>query len=209
MAYFILFLGIFTSYLIGSIPCAYISGRLVKGIDIRRFGSGNVGAANTFRVVGKIPGLIVLAIDIFKGFICVTYIASFFMFFSPVSRPELYRVIVGLSVIAGHNWPVFLKFKGGKGVAAGAGVVMGLAPKIFSLGFLVWVIIFSMTGYVSLSSIIASISIPLFTRLFNEPNEIVIFMSILSLMIVYRHRPNIKRLLKGEEKKIKLFKKIK
>ena len=206
MANFILFLGILSAYLIGSIPTAYVFGRVLKGIDIRQFGSGNIGATNAFRAIGRLPALIVLAIDILKGFVCVTYIASFFLFIAPVARPELYNVLTGLAVIAGHNWTIFLKFKGGKGVATSAGVVIGLTPGIFWLGFLVWIIVFSITGYISLASIIASISVPLFTLVFGELTEIVIFMSLLCLILVYKHRPNIKRLAKGEEKRISLFK---
>ncbi|MBU1148059.1 MAG: glycerol-3-phosphate 1-O-acyltransferase PlsY [Candidatus Omnitrophica bacterium] len=203
----ILLLGLIASYLIGSIPIAYIFGRLFKGVDIREYGSGNVGATNVFRVVGKAPGLIALALDIFKGFLCATYAASFFMTLAPVARPELYRIFAGLAAIAGHNWTIFLKFKGGKGVAASAGVVIGLIPKIFWLGFLVWGIAFSLTGFVSAASIIASIVIPIFALVFGEATEIVIFTSLLCLLIAYKHRPNITRLIKGEEKRISLFRK--
>jgi glycerol-3-phosphate acyltransferase PlsY len=206
MSYLILLLGLGGAYLIGSIPTAYIFGRIFKGIDIREYGSGNVGATNAFRVIGRLPGIIVLAIDILKGLICVTYVANTFLYMAPVTRPELYRVLTGLTVILGHNWTVFLKFKGGKGVATSAGVVIGLIPKIFWLGFLVWFIVFSITGYVSVASIIAAISMPLFTLAFNEPAEIVIFMSLLCLIIVYKHRSNIKRLQIGEEKRIAIFK---
>ena len=200
------FLGLFSAYLIGSIPTAYIFGRMIKGIDIRQFGSGNIGATNTFRIMGKAPGLVVLAIDILKGFICVSYIANLFLYISPVARPELYKVLVGLATIAGHNWTVFLKFKGGKGVATSAGVVIGLIPKIFWLGFSVWLIVFVLTGFVSLASIIASVSIPIFALIFGEPTEIVVFMSLLCLAIVYKHRSNIQRLKSGEEKRVSLFK---
>jgi glycerol-3-phosphate acyltransferase PlsY len=205
MSYFMLFLGLFIAYLIGSVPTGYIFGRLLKGVDIRQFGSGNTGATNTFRVIGRLPGLTVLAIDILKGFVCVTYVAGFFMYVSPVPRPELYMVLVGLAAIAGHNWTIFLRFKGGKGVATSAGVIMGLVPGIFWLGFLVWVTVFSVTGYISLASIIASMSVPLLTLVFNEPTEIVIFMSALCIVIVYRHRSNIRRLKQGEEKRMSLF----
>lgn len=206
MSNFILYSGLLTAYLIGSIPTAYIFGRVIKGIDIRKFGSGNVGATNTFRVMGRFPGLVVLFIDIFKGFVCATYIANVFMLISPVARPELYRVIMGLGAIAGHNWSVFLKFKGGKGVATSSGVVIGLIPKMFVLGFFVWLVVFLVTGFVSLASIIASICVPIFTFIFGAPTEIVIFMCVLCIAIVYRHRSNIRRLLKGEEKRIVIFK---
>ncbi len=203
---FTLFLGIIISYLIGSVPTAYIFGRLLKGVDIRQFGSGNVGATNVFRVVGKFPGLVVLLIDILKGFVCVTYVASFFMYAAPFTRPELYKVLIGLAAIAGHNWPLFLKFKGGKGVATSAGVVIGLIPNIFWLGFFVWCIVFFITGYVSLASIIASILVPLFTLIFGESSEVIIFMSLLCILIVYKHRSNIKRLSNGQEKRISFLK---
>lgn len=207
MGYIILFLGFVAAYVIGSIPTAYIFGRVLKGIDIREYGSGNAGATNVFRVIGKTPGIIVLIIDIIKGYISATYLASGFMYLAPVTRPELYRILFGLSAIAGHNWTLFLKFKGGKGVAASAGVVIGLIPKIFWLGFLVWLITFFITGFVSLGSIIAIISIPIFTLAFGEPVEIVVFMCLLCLIIVYKHKPNIRRLARGEEKRISFFKK--
>src|SRR3989338_1261802 len=207
MGYLILFLGFAAAYVIGSIPTAYIFGRVIKGIDIREHGSGNIGATNVFRVIGKAPGIIVLIIDALKGLICVTYLASGFLYLAPVTRPELYRILVGLSAIAGHNWTLFLKFKGGKGVAASAGVVIGLVPKIFWLGFLVWLVTFFITGFVSLSSIAAVVSVPIFTLAFGEPAEIVVFMCLLCLIIVYKHKSNIRRLARGEEKRIAFFKK--
>jgi glycerol-3-phosphate acyltransferase PlsY len=207
MGYVILFLGIIVAYIIGSIPTAYIFGRVLKGIDIREYGSGNTGATNVFRVIGKTPGIIVLIIDILKGYISATYLASGFMYLAPVTRPELYRIMMGLSAIAGHNWTLFLKFKGGKGVATSAGVVIGLIPKIFWLGFLIWLITFFITGFVSLGSIIAVISVPIFTLAFGEPVEIVVFMCLLCMIIIYKHKPNIRRLIRGEENRIAFFKK--
>ena len=207
MGYIVLFLGFVSAYLIGSIPTAYIFGRVFKGIDIREHGSGNTGATNVFRVIGKTPGIVVLIIDIIKGFVCATYLASGFMYLAPVVRPEMYRILIGLCAIAGHNWTIFLKFKGGKGVAASAGVVMGLIPKIFWLGFMVWLITFFITGFVSLSSIIAIVSVPIFTLAFGEPTEIVVFMCLLCLIIVYKHKANIRRLARGEEKRISFFRK--
>ena len=206
MGYVILFLGFTAAYLIGSIPTAYIFGRVLKGIDIREHGSGNTGATNVFRVIGKAPGIAVLTIDIIKGFVCATYLASGFMYLAPVVRPEMYRILIGLCAIAGHNWTIFLKFKGGKGVATSAGVVTGLIPKIFWLGFLVWLITFFITGFVSLSSIIAIVSVPIFTLAFGEPTEIVVFMCLLCLIIVYKHKANIRRMARGEEKRISFFK---
>ena len=207
MGYVILFLGFVAAYMIGSIPTAYIFGRVLKGIDIREYGSGNTGATNVFRVIGKAPGIIVLIIDIIKGYVSATYLASGFMYLAPVTRPELYRILAGLSAIAGHNWTLFLNFKGGKGVATSAGAVIGLIPKVFWLGFLVWLITFFITGFVSLGSIAAVISIPIFTLAFGEPAEIIVFTCLLCLIIVYKHKPNIRRLARGEEKRILFFKK--
>jgi len=203
----VLFLGIVAAYLVGSIPTAYIFARLFRGVDIRRYGSGNVGATNAFRVIGRAPAIIVLAIDIFKGYVTTTFIANSFLYITPAARPELYQVLCGVAAIAGHNWPVFLKFKGGKGVATSAGVVLGLIPKIFWLGFAIWAVALFLTGYVSVASILASAVIPIFTLVFGEPTEIVVSMSVLCVIIVYKHRSNLKRLRKGEEKKINFFKK--
>jgi len=204
--YLILPLGILISYLIGSIPTAYIFGRLLKGIDIRRYGSGNVGATNVFRVIGRMPGLIALLIDIAKGYICASYVANFFMYISPVSRPEVYQVLAGMAAIVGHNWTVFLRFKGGKGVAVSAGVLMVLIPGIFWLGLLVWGIVFVLTGYVSVASISTSVAVPILALIFGKPTEIVISLSILCLLITYKHRSNMRRLKDGQEKRISLFK---
>ncbi len=197
-----LILGIIVAYLVGSMPTAYIFTRLLRGVDIRQYGSGNVGATNAFRVIGKVPAIIVLAIDVFKGYLAATFIANSFLYITPATRPELYQVLCGLAAIAGHNWSVFLKFKGGKGVATSAGVVIGLIPKIFWLGFLTWTIVFFLTGYVSIASILASVMIPIFTLILGEPTEIIVFMSLLCVIIVYKHKSNLKRLRKGEEKKI-------
>ncbi len=192
-----LFLGLIFSYLLGSIPTAYIFAKLLKGIDIRQYGSGNIGATNVFRVIGKIPGIMVLFLDVLKGYIPIILFPG----------SQIYKIFIGLAAIAGHNWPIFLRFKGGKGVATSAGVVIALIPKIFWIGLLIWVIIFFITGYVSLGSLVASVSVPIFCLLFGQGTEIIIFTSALSLIIVYKHRPNIKRLVRGEEKKILLLRK--
>src|SRR3989338_5104487 len=110
------------SYLIGSIPTSYIFAKALKGIDIRQFGSGNVGATNTYRVVGKLPGLLVLIIDILKGLICVALVAKLFLRLGVTIEPTTYGMILGFMAIVGHIWSVFLGFKGGKGVATSAGV---------------------------------------------------------------------------------------
>jgi len=120
---------IIISYLIGSIPTAYIFGRLLKGIDIRKFGSGNVGATNVLRVLGRAPAIIVLLLDIFKGFLAVVFVADFIALGCQSIPPETLRIILGFSCIAGHNWTVFLGLKGGKGVASTLGYCWALPSE--------------------------------------------------------------------------------
>ncbi|MDP2942608.1 MAG: glycerol-3-phosphate 1-O-acyltransferase PlsY, partial [Candidatus Omnitrophota bacterium] len=140
-------------YLIGSIPTSYLFAKALKGIDIRQFGSGNVGATNTYRVVGKLPGLLVLIIDILKGLICVTLVAKLFLRLGVAIEPATYGMILGFMAIVGHIWSIFLGFKGGKGVATSAGVFIGVAPDVFLWGLLVWVAVFAWKRYISLASI--------------------------------------------------------
>ena len=147
----LLFLAIsaLAAYLIGSIPVAYIFGRVLKGLDIREHGSGNMGATNAFRVLGKGPGTIVLILDIVKGVIPVTLLANAFGLADPLSL-----VIIAVAVVAGHNWTVFLGFKGGKGMATSLGVLIGLAIQfqvlriILLLVVMTWCTLFLLFGFV-------------------------------------------------------------
>lgn len=197
-------------YLLGSIPTAFIFGKLLRRIDIRKHGSGNVGATNVLRVIGILPAIFVLAIDMGKGMIGVTLLADMGGISQIVSR-----FLLGLSVICGHNWSIFLKFGGGKGIATSAGVLLGLGLRIKGLGvifvvcFLIWLIIVSLTRYVALGSISAALSLPLTSIIFSQPIEIILFMAILSLLVVYRHKSNIRGLITGREKKITFLKKWK
>ena len=142
------------AYLIGSIPVAYIFGRVLKNLDIREHGSGNMGATNAFRVLGRGPGTIVLILDIIKGIIPVTLLANAFGLGDALSL-----VIIAVAAVAGHNWTVFLGFKGGKGMATSLGVLIGLAIQlpglriVLGLATLIWVVLFLSLGYVSLASI--------------------------------------------------------
>ncbi|MCK4326410.1 glycerol-3-phosphate 1-O-acyltransferase PlsY, partial [bacterium] len=190
---------------LGSIPTSFLLGRL-KGIDLRRRGSGNVGATNAFRVLGPLPGVISLILDIGKGLVAVTLLARICG-----SQPtDWIKILIGLAVIAGHNWTVFLKFKGGKGVATSAGVFLGLAPAALGFSVLVWLIVVAISRYISLGSILAAISLPIFIwrPIFTWQGEkgvpIILFGLLISLLVVIRHRANIKRLIKGEERKFSL-----
>jgi len=196
-------LGLMFSYLFGSIPTAYIFAKSYKGIDIRQHGSGNVGATNVFRVLGKGPGSLVLALDIVKGIIPVV------LFSQLLGLTEIWQLIlIALAAVAGHNWTVFLRFKGGKGIATSLGVLIGLTIKIAVLRpvlfwtLLVFLASFLATGFVSLSSILASIFLPVFMVLTAQPFELVFLGVIFCLSVVIRHRPNIKRLLQGQEPRV-------
>jgi glycerol-3-phosphate acyltransferase PlsY len=192
-------------YLIGSIPTGFITAKLARRIDIRRFGSGNVGATNTFRVLGKTAGIAVLIVDILKGVVAVVVIGNHFCYDLPVSA-GIYRMILGLAVISGHNWTVFLKFRGGKGVATTAGVLIGLgltrvfAPLLLAIPVVVWVVVFATMRYVSLASIVGAISLPV-AACFTSTSTVwaVLFCAVIALMVVYRHKSNIRRLLVNQE----------
>lgn len=198
-------LAVFLSYLIGSIPAAFMAGKLLKGIDIREHGSGNMGATNVFRVLGKGPGIVVLAVDILKGVLGVVLVGQLFQF------EEIFTfVVLGIASVCGHNWTVFLKFKGGKGIATSLGVLIGLTIKFSVLGpvlgftLLVWLITFALSAYISLASIIAAIVLPLIMVLTHQVFEVVGLGVIFCLSVIFRHKANIKRLLAGEEPRVPL-----
>jgi len=198
-------LGIIISYFIGSIPTAYIYGKLYKGIDIREHGSGNAGATNVFRVLGKIPGIIVLVIDILKGVLPVVIVADVLG-----STQVIERILFAVCAVCGHNWTIFLNFKSGKGIATSLGVLIGLTIKIASirivliLTVLSWLVSFAITGIVSLSSIIAGTFLPVIMVFSGQSFEIICLGVVFCIFVTLRHRPNIKRLLAGKEPKVKL-----
>ena len=200
------FLALAGSYLIGSIPTAYIFGKFLKGIDIRNFGSGNVGATNAFRVLGVGPGSLVLLIDILKGILPTALVADLF------SVNEIWqRVLLGLVAVAGHNWTVFLQFKGGKGIATGLGVLVGLCLRIAFLRpvvagtLVVWGVTFFSTGFVSLASLVAATVLPILMALTGQSLELTVLGIVLCVFVIFRHRPNLKRLMAGQEHRVKIF----
>jgi len=201
-----LFLAIILSYLLGSIPTSYIVGRLWKGIDLRTHGSGNVGATNTFRVLGPIPGVTVLLADILKGLVAVLLITR--LVASGSISGEWIKVFCGLAAICGHNWTIFLKFRGGRGVATSIGVFFGLVPQAIGITMIVGVAIIALSRYVSLGSISGAILFPILVYLVylfkKEPLPLpYLFFSLLaSLLVIIKHIPNIKRLIKGKENKL-------
>jgi len=183
-------------YLLGSIPFGYIAGKLFKKIDIRELGSGNIGATNVFRILGPSLASLVLIGDIGKGIFSI-YLVQYFNIDN-----LLILTIAGLAVICGHDWSLFLGFKGGKGIATTFGVIFALNPIISILAIVVWVVVMIITRYASLSSILAVISIMIFTILFKQPYEYIIFSAIIMILSIFKHKENIKRLRSGNERKI-------
>lgn len=187
------------SYLLGSIPVGYIICRVTKGIDVRTRGSGNVGATNVSRIAGKMPGIITLILDILKGVAAVTLIP---MLVGPAT--DVLRVICAIGVVAGHNWTVFLRFRGGKGVAASAGVFLGLMPLVFVSCLCVWGIVFIIWRYVSLASIITALSLPVFIALYHKSLIFILLGCVIAVWGLVRHKDNIKRLVNGKEGKFRV-----
>ncbi|MFH1339427.1 MAG: glycerol-3-phosphate 1-O-acyltransferase PlsY [Candidatus Omnitrophota bacterium] len=201
--------GIIISYLLGSIPTAYIFGRIIKGIDIRDFGSGNVGATNVFRVLGPAWGIIVLILDILKGIIPVTALADYFIGYTEIS-PEILRIVFGFACVCGHNWTLFLRFRGGKGVATTLGVLIGLATAVAELRLilllviLVWLAVFLILRFVSVASVASALSFPVFVFVFHRSKELLALGIALAILIVLRHKKNLLNLLHGKERPLSL-----
>lgn len=191
------------SYLIGAIPNGYVIGKVFFKKDIREFGSGNTGATNSFRVLGKPAGFIVTFLDIFKGFITVFFPLWLTVHaHGPISTFFTHGLIVGIFAIIGHVYPIYLKFKGGKAVATSAGVVLGVNPILLLILAVIFFGILYLTKYVSLSSIIAAISCVIGSLVIHD--YILFGMSaFVSIILIFRHRSNIVRIFKGEEPKIK------
>ena len=196
-------LGVVLAYLIGGIPFGYLMGRLA-GIDIRRWGSGNIGATNVMRVINRGAGTIVLALDILKGVAGVALFGWLTVRLFDVSPPGLLYVLCGGAVIVGHTFTPFLGFKGGKGVAAALGVWLVLAPIETLIALGVWIVLVAIWRYVSLGSIFAGATLPtaLEQLILGQIVEILprlVFAVLLAALIIVRHRSNITRLLSGTE----------
>lgn len=207
--------GILLAYLIGSFPTAIVIGKIKMGIDIRDHGSGNAGATNTFRVLGTRPGITVMAIDVFKGYTAATLAQYIYAFGFEVSDNNYValQIALGMAAVMGHIFPIYARFKGGKGVASllGIGLALNLGAALACI--LVFLIVFLITKYVSLGSMISASSFPILVSLpwfnqYKEPSEVMIgFGIVVSILLIVTHKKNIKRLLAGEENKIDLRKK--
>lgn len=181
------------AYLLGCFSSAYILGKITKNIDIREYGSGNAGATNAYRVMGKKIGALTFILDILKGVVAVT-IGNYLLGFDG-------GLLAGIFVVLGHNFPVFLNFKGGKGVATSFGVLMMTNWKVGLICLIVGVTVILLTKYVSLGSISASIAAPIVTSIVidNVDKNYYLTICFLALLSIIRHRSNIRRLLRGEE----------
>lgn len=197
---------IFGAYLLGSIPTAVWWGKRFYGIDVREFGSGNAGATNTFRVLGKKAGIPVLIIDILKG--SASVLLAFLSPYQFDTNPFVnLQMVLGIAALVGHVFPILAGFRGGKGVATILGVVICLTPITSALVLVVFLSVLITTRYVSLSSIVAGISFPIFLNIVlkNQNETLLIFSICVAILLVITHKKNISRLLKKEESRVNLF----
>ena len=195
------------AYLIGSIPSAVWVGRKFYGIDVREYGSGNAGATNTFRVLGKKPGIAVLLMDILKGFLAVklAYLVGDYSSDSPeVIDFELALAVCGLM---GHIFPVYVGFRGGKGIATMLGILIGVHPQAAFYCAIVFIITLLLSGYISLSSMVAGITFPIVIMVFYSTNSSInIFSLAVAVIILVTHQRNIERIISKEESRVKWYK---
>ncbi len=185
------------AYFVGSIPTGYLLAK-AKGIDIRKSGSGNIGATNVFRILGKPAGIAVLLVDALKGF-APTYFIRYFLPGAEPNAVEYHSMTAGLFAILGHNYTCWLRFKGGKGIATSAGVVVALAPVALVITVATWIIIFLVSKYVSLASIIAAAILPVAIWATGGSRRILILGFALGALAIYKHKTNIQRLIAGTE----------
>ena len=182
-------------YLLGSMPNGYFAGRWLKGIDLRQYGSGSTGATNVLRNVGKAPALVVFLLDVGKGALAVLLAKSF-------GLNDWVQVLAGLAALAGHIWPMWLGWKGGKAVATGLGMFLGLAWPVGLACFGLFMAVISISRIVSLSSVVASISLPVLMVLSGASGASISVSLVANVMVLWRHRSNIERLIAGTEPRI-------
>jgi glycerol-3-phosphate dehydrogenase (NAD(P)+) len=193
------------SYILGSIPIGLLLAR-VKGVDIRSVGSGNIGATNVFRSVGKTWGIATFIGDALKGFIPAFFLPVFAMQVLQQTAVTRLGLVCGCAAIAGHNWPLFLQFKGGKGIATSAGVLLGVAPAAVGVGACIWALLFVTTGYVSAASVAAAVAVPAAAWALYYPAGPLLpsVLTVLGAVAIWRHHGNMERLLKGKEHRFDL-----
>lgn len=205
-AYLVLLFVLFISYITGSTPTSIIVGRIVRGIDIREHGSGNAGGTNVFRVLGWKPALVVVIIDVFKGWLPTFVFAKMWLEATPIPDLGVLQILCGFAAVLGHTYTIFAGFKGGKGVGTVAGMLIAMFPIVFPLCLIVFVLTLIITGYVSLGSMFASASLPVFllllpplTGMEPAPISLMVFGLLIPWFIIYTHRGNVERLRNGTE----------
>jgi glycerol-3-phosphate acyltransferase PlsY len=196
------------AYLIGSIPNGFLIAR-AKGVDIRKVGSGNIGATNVFRSVSKKLGILTFVADTLKGLVPTLVFPMLVARIGGLEPPAWLAIAYATLAIMGHTWPVYLKFKGGKGVATSAGALIGLAPFAILIGFLTWIPFFVVSRYVSVASMAAAVAVPAAAWWLYRGNGLAlpVFLTVLGAVIVWRHKANIQRLAAGTEHRFEFGKK--
>jgi glycerol-3-phosphate acyltransferase PlsY len=191
---------IVASYFLGSVPAGFLAGK-ARGVDVRTVGSGNIGATNAFRVLGKTAGTVVLLADALKGFAAARWTPLLAVQLFPGAAPqrENLALVAGVAAILGHNFTCWLKFKGGKGIATSGGVVLAWAPLACLTALALWGVVFVMTKFVSLASIAAALVLPVAVWFWNGSLTMTAVMAALSALAIYKHKGNIQRLLQGTE----------
>ena len=196
------------AYLLGSIPTGYLIARS-RGIDIRTVGSGNIGATNVLRILGKPAGIFVLLVDALKGFVACSFVGVFVygLLVGPVTKDsslaEILKITGGLFSILGHNYTCFLKFKGGKGIATSSGVALALLPVALGISITLWLVLLALTRYVSVASIAAAFILP-FAAWWpgRSSRTMIIVATVIGALAIYKHRSNMQRLMNGTENRI-------
>ena len=192
-------------YLIGAIPFGLLIVRWLKGADIREIGSGNIGATNVARAAGTLVAVLVFILDFAKGYFPVEVVKQFAV---GGEHSMVVPVLAGLATVLGHMFPVYLKFKGGKGVATGAGMLTALVPYALGVSVIAWIVVVGITRYVSLGSMSAAVALPIAFMIIEHKNAfgkywpLTLFCFIIGALVVVRHRHNIKRLLEGSENRL-------
>ena len=192
-------LSLLLGYLLGSIPSGYLAGRWCKGIDLRELGSGSTGATNVLRQVGKGPALVVFVIDVAKGAAAVLLAGAFTQ---TAQLNDWIQVLAGLAALAGHIWPVWLGFKGGKAVATGLGLFLGLAWPVGLACFGVFLTTITLFRIVSLASVVAAISLPLLMAAGSDGNAKLVVALVAMALVIWRHRSNLQRIVAGTEPRL-------
>jgi glycerol-3-phosphate acyltransferase PlsY len=197
-------LALLFAYLLGAVPFGWILVRVLKGVDLRTIGSGNIGATNAMRALGRPLGVLCFFLDFGKGYVPVALFAEWFAS-DPAGLPVL-RVLCGAAAVCGHVWPVYLRFRGGKAVATGCGGIVAIDPMIFVLGGLVWLAVLATTRYVGLASMLMGLTWPIAAWV-RAPgrsygSEVAVGTGALAVLILWRHRANIGRMLQGTESRI-------